>query len=159
MKAITKRLLIGVATGCAVLVLSVVLNLRTFSAMAESVSCPAEVSGAVLDTVFQKFDMQGLALNEMSGAEITKDLINEEQNQIQCIRDWAKSKTSGCVRSSYVGWMDYYQRQLNDAKRELASRSEQNQQTEYERSQEEKRRKIEAFEAKHPIPKPPDCGK
>lgn len=124
---------------------------------AEVKSCPAETDGAVLDAIYPKFHGEAPDLDGMSGREITKESVRVEQHQIDCIRLWATSKTNGCIRSSYLQWLDYYQGQLNDAKHELATRSEERGQTEYERKRAEERRRLTEFEAKHPIPQAPQC--
>lgn len=118
-------------------------------------SCPSETAGAVLDYVWPHFHGNVQDLNEMSGSDITSESVKREQEEIDCLRKWADKNTKECVHSAYISWLDYYQSQLNDAKKELATKKEESGQTKYERELNAERARIDRYKKLHPMPVPP----
>lgn len=109
-------------------------------------ACPEELSRAVLDKVFARVDD--------SRIEGLDDVIPVQQ-EILCIRKWATNLSKGCERESYIHWMDFYQRQLDEKKQILMSgRRELN---EYEKELAAEQAKLDAYEKAHPVSEPPTC--
>lgn len=52
--------------------------------------------------------------------------IEEESRELVCIAAWANSLPHRQLRKSYLDWVQYYQSELESAKRELASKPEDN---------------------------------
>lgn len=138
----------------------VVLGLVFYASAKSDLSCPSEMTDAVLDVVYPRINK--ISLDKYSGAQITKGSITREEYEIKCIQEWAEKNTTGCTRSAYKGWMDYYQDRLDEAKEEMKFRAEEKgeaaQQTAFEREEAAKRVRVNAFEKAHLIPKPPKCA-
>lgn len=77
------------------------------------------------------------------------------QKEIDGIRLWSKSVKDPCVRSAYGKWLDYYQNELNSARKELKYKDTKTEQDNYEKSLREEKRKSEEFKSQYKLPEPP----
>ena len=88
---------------------------------------------------------------------VTNEDLDKEQQQINKIRAWLKAaEVEPCVRSEYESWLVvYYQKGLDEARKEVATHSQRKEMEAYRREQAELFDRIRKTEAEHPIPEPP----
>lgn len=120
--------------------------------------------GDALDTVVMKKLMARLGpqyndlkvwLNRDYGDE-TQRQIQQYQHKVDEIRKWAKGLEDKAVRRAYLGWLDdYYQRGLDDARRELATREMLIGHEKYNRERQQERENVAAYQERFTVPDPP----
>lgn len=84
-----------------------------------------------------------------------KQILLHQQKEIDKVRLWAEGMEPGRVRSSYLGWLDFWASQNAEALNEWATHKEEKEAKERDRHQAECDRKAREYTATHKIPSPP----
>ena len=82
----------------------------------------------------------------------------ERQAEIDRLRSWAKELTDPTVQRAYFRWLNWYDRELEDARRELRTRATKIEMDRFEQRLAIMRREEEKRQASNPLPDPPRLG-
>lgn len=124
-----------------------------------TIGCPDSADHAVLSAMYSDFsdtpNYLTVWLNHSYDSEYWNPIFDRWQNKIDHTRKWAKSIDDRCTRNSYLGWLDYYQHELNSARNELRTQAERKEMEEYDRQRSSERKQANEYAIKHGVPKPP----
>jgi len=127
----------------------------------ESIACPAGLQQAALDKLFPTLGMGNIDeylsvwISGNYTQEYWKPKLDEEQATLNRLRVWA-DKQPRCQREAYLGWIDYYQGDLNSAWRELKFHGTKNEMEAYDRDRDKDQRTARAAEQQYPLADPPE---
>jgi len=152
MITMTKKATINILT---LLLISMALGCQE----AKTIGCPESADRAVLNAMYGDFSDTPNYLTVWLSHNYDSSYWNPEfdrrQSNIDRTRKWADTLHDRCTRNAYIGWLNYYQHELNSAREELKTQSQKKEMDEYEKS-----RKLEDAEAldyqhNHKVPAPP----
>lgn len=86
--------------------------------------------------------------------EPTRILIENSQKRIDKLRQWAEALKERPVRRAYLGWIDHYQRALNEAKDELRTQNKRRKHEEASKARDAKSKRVHEYAETHSIPEP-----
>lgn len=113
--------------------------------------CTEALHTAVLDKLQNKFPTYNNMEVYFDHYNVTEADFQREQVGIDRIRAWDQKLTDRCTRDAYEDWLDYYQRELDAARLEMQTHTEEKQMKQYN---EENARRRDA-ERQYKIPEPP----
>jgi hypothetical protein len=122
-----------------------------------STRCDDEVDTIVMQNVLREIDPRynylSVWLSHDYREETWRPKLDAEQQDIDRIKQWSESLDDKCVRNAYAGWLDFAQRDLDSAWRELRT-----QETKLSQDAYNEERRIEQEKARdysQPVPTPP----
>lgn len=81
-----------------------------------------------------------------------KPRLDAKQETIDRIRAWALTLTDRCVREAYLGWLDFCQREVDEARVELRTQKIKLEHEAYDRERKERSRAVNAYQGVVPDP-------
>jgi hypothetical protein len=94
--------------------------------------------------------------NDVNARNAKSADLDREQDEINRITDWARTLLDLRVRKEYFGWLDFFQRGLNEARKELSTEKGKTAQEKWSQKQDEFFAKVRDCETTNPIPTPPE---
>jgi len=85
-------------------------------------------------------------------------IFAEKQSEIDRLRSWAKEIANPTVKRAYSGWINWYDRSLEEARVELRTRNTKTEMDLYESELADMRQQEEKRQATNPLPDPPQLG-
>lgn len=118
-----------------------------------AIPCPDSASDLALDRLFPQLGMGqiendlGVWLSGNYTDEFWQPKLRAQQKKLDDLRTWASGINDSCARSAYLGWIDFYQRDLNSAKSELTTRAQKKEMDNYDREQKEQQSRTKRYAA------------
>lgn len=88
----------------------------------------------------------------------TAHQIQAKQSEVDQLREWAEHLDNNDVKAAYLGWIDFYQRGLDEARVEMRTREIFTRHEQSDAEREQKRREVQEYEMSHIVPTPPAVG-
>lgn len=120
--------------------------------------CPDEVNGLVLtetDRKFPQYNYLDVWLSHNYDPDFWNPKFAAEQTEIDRLRSWSKGLNDRCFRSAYADWLDYYQNDLDSAKKELKSQSTKSEMDAFDQDLRRERESRRLYKEQHEVPVPP----
>lgn len=111
--------------------------------------CPKEAQDAVLNKLYPVLGEQP--------EDITEHWIRDREAKLACVRDWANGLPVGCQKDQYAEWLDFYAARLQRNREDLSKQKPVSEHDKWAAEEKERQKRIKAYEALHPVPKPPSC--
>lgn len=123
--------------------------------------CDEAVDGVVLDKMWPQFhaipNHLDVWLSHNYEAEYWNPQFDRWQKELTHCRTWAEKLEDRCLRSAYLHWLDYYERELDSARKELRTKAEKKEMDEYDARNERERQAREKYDREHKVPSCPKC--